>query len=45
MVGMSIAMVQRYTRFEDKRATGKSVLALVSGAQDWHRERSGNTEL
>jgi hypothetical protein len=30
MVGMSIAMVQRYTRFEDKRATGKSVLALLA---------------
>ena len=30
MVGMSIAMVQRYTRFEDKRVTGKSVLALLA---------------
>jgi integrase len=30
MVGMSIAMVQRYTRFEDKRATGKSVLAVLA---------------
>lgn len=30
MVGMSIAMVQRYTRFEDKRANGKSVLALLA---------------
>ena len=30
MVGMSIAMVQRYTRLEDKRATGKSVLALLA---------------
>jgi integrase len=30
MVGMSIAMVQRYTRFEDKRQTGKSVLAVLA---------------
>jgi integrase len=30
MVGMSICMVQRYTRFEDKRATGKSVLAVLA---------------
>ena len=30
MVGMSVAMVQRYTRFEDKRVTGKSVLALLA---------------
>ena len=30
MVGMRIAMVQRYTRFEDKRATGKAVLAMLA---------------
>ena len=30
MVGMSIAMVQRYTRFENKRATGKAVLAVLA---------------
>ena len=30
IVGMSIAMVQRYTRFEDKRATGKAVLAVLA---------------
>jgi integrase len=30
MVGMSVAMVQRYTRFENKRATGKAVLALLA---------------
>ena len=30
MVGMCIAMVQRYTRFENKRATGKSVLAVLA---------------
>ena len=30
MVGMTIGMVQRYTRFEDKRATGKSVLAVLA---------------
>jgi integrase len=30
MVGMSVAMVQRYTRFEDKRATGKAVLAVLA---------------
>src|SRR5262245_56415389 len=30
MVGMSVAMVERYTRFEDKRATGKSVLAMLA---------------
>ena len=29
MVGMSIGMVQR-TRFKEKRATGKSVLALLA---------------
>ena len=27
---MSIAMVQRYTRFEDRRAGGKSVLAVLA---------------
>jgi integrase len=30
MVGMSVAMVQRYTRFENKRATGKAVLAVLA---------------
>jgi hypothetical protein len=30
MVGMSLAMVQRYCRFEDKRATGKAVLAVLA---------------
>jgi predicted transcriptional regulator len=26
IVGMSVAMVERYTRFEDKRASGKAAL-------------------
>jgi hypothetical protein len=30
MVGMSVAMVQRSTRFENKRATGKAVLAVLA---------------
>ena len=28
-VGMSVAMVERYTRFENKRASGKAALVLV----------------
>ena len=34
MVGMSIAMVQRYTRFEDKRSTGKAVLAVLTARKN-----------
>jgi integrase len=30
MVGMSIAMVGRYTRYEDKRASGKAALAVLA---------------
>jgi hypothetical protein len=30
MVGMSVAMVQRCTRFEHKRATGEAVLAALA---------------
>jgi integrase len=30
VVGMSIAMVQRYTRFENKKASGKAALVLMA---------------
>lgn len=33
MVGMSVAMVERYTRFEDKRQTGARVMTLLAERQ------------
>jgi integrase len=42
MVGMSVAMVQRYTRFENKRATGKAVLAVLAERKAGRRHETEN---
>jgi hypothetical protein len=38
IVGMSAAMVARYTRFEDKRESGKAALVILAE----HAKRAGS---